>query len=332
VVALDDRTGNILTTIVVFAAVVVVAFVARATLVVFVLALLLAYLLEPVVAGVERFLPRSSHVRGASIAVVYAVGGLLAVVAAWTLAPMIANELWRLDGTLPDIAARINRASAADHGDLVAGAITRGGRAAVAAAKDVGWLLMVPIIAIFFLGNRLTLLDGAVDLFARRGDRAAARRTVEQVDRTLAEYTRAQLILAGLSAVFYAVTMALLGFPYPLALGVVGGALEFAPVVGWIVASTAILASGWLVHAHWIWMGVLIASWRIVQNFVNTPRVMGGGVQMEPITMLFALMVGGQLGGPAGVILSVPAVAVFRIVCHQRASRDTASPVALVKP
>src|SRR4030095_9316898 len=251
VVALDDRTGNILTTIVVFAAVVVVAFVARATLVVFVLALLLAYLLEPVVAGVERLLPRSSHVRGASIAVVYAVGGLLAVVAAWTLAPMIAHELGRLDPTLPDIAARINRASAADHGDLVAGAITRGGRAAVAAAKDVGWLLMVPIIAIFFLGNRLTLLDGAVDLFARRGDRAAARRTVEQVDRTLAEYTRAQLILAGLSAVFYAVTMALLGFPYPLALGVVGGALEFAPVVGWIVASTAILASGWLVHAHW---------------------------------------------------------------------------------
>jgi predicted PurR-regulated permease PerM len=52
VVALDDRTGNILTTIVVFAAVVVVAFVARATLVVFVLALPLAYLLEPVVTGV----------------------------------------------------------------------------------------------------------------------------------------------------------------------------------------------------------------------------------------------------------------------------------------
>jgi predicted PurR-regulated permease PerM len=80
VVALDDRTGNILTTIVVFAAVVVVAFVARAALVVFVLALLLAYLLEPVVAGVERLLPRVSHVRGASIAVVYAVGALLAVV------------------------------------------------------------------------------------------------------------------------------------------------------------------------------------------------------------------------------------------------------------
>jgi len=44
------------------------------------------------------------------------------------------------------------------------------------------------------------------------------------------------------------------------------------------------------------------------------------------------LMVGGQLGGLAGVILSVPAVAVFRIVCQHRAFRDTASPVALLKP
>lgn len=331
-VALDDRTGNILTTIAVFAAVVVAAYVARVTLVVFVLALLLAYLLEPVVAAVERLLPRVPHRRGASIAVVYVIGTLLVVVAGYAFAPGIADQIRRMDAALPGLSARINRISAVDHGDFVANAVGRASHAVPAAAEDIGWLLMVPIVAIFFLGNRTALLDRAVDLFARRGDRAAARRTVQRVDRALAEYTRAQLILAGLSAIFYGVSMAALGFPYPLALGVAGGALEFVPVVGWIAAATAILVSGWLAQAHWIWMAVLIACWRIVQNFVNSPRVMGDRLQMEPITVLFALMVGGQLGGLAGVILSVPAVAVFRILCQERASRDTASPVALVKP
>ncbi len=191
---------------------------------------------------------------------------------------------------------------------------------------------MVPIVAIFFLENRMAFLDGAVDLFARRGDRAVAKRTIQQLDRVLAEYTRAQSILAGLSAVFYAVSLSILGFPYPLAQGVVGGALEFVPVIGWIAAAATMLASGWLAHAHWIWMAVLVAIWRITQNVVNSPRVMGDRLQMEPITVLFALMVGGQLGGLAGVILSVPTVAVFRIVFQQRASRDAVSPVAPVKP
>jgi predicted PurR-regulated permease PerM len=331
-VALDDRTGNILTTIVVFAAVIVVTLVARATLVVFVLALLLAYLLEPIVAAVERLLPRILHVRGASIGLVYAVGTLFVIAVGYGLAPTIADEVRRVDQGLPDLVAHINRAGAADHGDLLAGAVTRASRAAARAAEDIGWLLIAPILAIFFLENRTAFLESAVDLFARRSDRVAARRKVLQVDRALADYTRTQLILAGLSAVFYAASMGLLSFPYPLALAALGGALEFVPVVGWVIAATAILVPGWLVHTHWIWMAALIAAWRIVQNFVNSPRVMGDRLQMEPITVLFALMVGGQLGGLAGVILSVPAVAVFRIVCQQRAPRDTASPVALLKP
>ncbi len=330
-VKLDDRTGNVLTTIAVFAAIVAAAFVARATLVVFVLAMLLVYLLEPIVAGVEHLLPRVSHARGASIAIVYVIGTLLVVAAGYAFAPGIADQIRRVDAALPGLAARINRMSAADHGDFVAAAVARASRAAPAAAEDIGWLLMVPIVAIFFLENRTALLDGAVDLFARRGDRAAAKRTIQQLDQVLAEYTRAQLILAGLSAIFYGVSMAVLGFPYPLALGVIGGALEFVPVIGWIAAAATMLASGWLAHAHWIWMAVLIAIWRIIQNFVNSPRVMGDRLQMEPITVLFALMVGGQLGGLAGVILSVPAVAVFRIVCAQRASQDSASPVAILK-
>jgi predicted PurR-regulated permease PerM len=97
VLALDDRTGNILTTIALFVAVVVVAFVARATLVVFVLALLLAYLLEPIVAGIERLLPRLSHTRGASIAVVYVIGMLLVVSVGDALEPKIADQVRQLE-------------------------------------------------------------------------------------------------------------------------------------------------------------------------------------------------------------------------------------------
>jgi predicted PurR-regulated permease PerM len=115
--------------------------------------------------------------------------------------------------------------------------------------------------------------------------------------------------------------MALLGFPYPIALGLLGGALEFLPVVGWLLAAAVILTPGWLTHAPWIWMAGLISVWRVVQNFVTSPRIMGDRLAMEPITVIVALMAGGQIGGLLGVLLAVPVVAVLRILWLDRASR-----------
>jgi hypothetical protein len=106
-----------------------------------------------------------------------------------------------------------------------------------------------------------------------------------------------------------------LGFPYAIALGLLGGALEFLPMVGWIISAAAILTVGFLTHAHWIWMAGLLVAWRLVQDYVNSPRIMGNSLELQPLTVVFALMVGGQVGGMAGVYLSVPTVAVLRIVC-----------------
>ena len=81
-----------------------------------------------------------------------------------------------------------------------------------------------------------------------------------------------------------------------------------------------ILAVGILTHSHWIVMAALLGLWRIVQAYVNSPRIMDKTLQVPPLTVLFALMVGGQLGGVAGVFLAVPSVAVLRIVRLQSSS------------
>jgi predicted PurR-regulated permease PerM len=89
---------------------------------------------------------------------------------------------------------------------------------------------------------------------------------------------------------------------------------EFLPAVGWIASAAAILTIGSLTHSHWIWMAGLVVAWRLVQDYVNSPLIMGDNLQLRPLTVVFALMVGGQVGGIAGLYLSVPAVAVLRIV------------------
>jgi len=326
VFALDDRTGNVLATITLFAAVAAIAYVAHATIVVFVLALLLAYLLEPLVAWVERRLPQRLSSRTRAIAVVYLAAAALAAGAAYAMGPAIAAQWRRLAGAPPDVLARLaDREFLSQHSDALASVVDRAATAASTAAEAAGWLVMVPVVAVFFLQNRAAFLDSTVDLLAQRRDRGGVKRTVERIDTMLAQYVRAQLTIAGLSATVYTISMAVLGFPYPLALGLLGGALEFVPVVGWIIASAIMLTSGWLAHAHWIWMAAVIAGWRAVLDLVISPRIFGDKLQMEPITVMFALMAGGQIGGLLGAVLSVPAAAVVRILWLEHKARRSAA-------
>jgi predicted PurR-regulated permease PerM len=326
VLSLDDRTGNVLTTIGLFAAVAGAAYAARGTLVVLVLALLFAYLLEPAVDWIQRLLPSRSSGRPAAIALVYLTGALVLAGGMYGLEPTIPRQTQRLDAAASEMRRRFtDKGPLAQPGTAMVTTIEQVGRTARETAEHAGLILMVPIIAIFFLYSRTALIDGAVEFFARRRDRACVKRTIEQIDATLAQYARAQLTTAGLSAVFYSGSMALLGFPYPLALGVLGGVVEFVPMVGWIVAAAAMLTSGWLVQAHWIWMASLIVLWRLVQNFLVSPRVVGDRVQMEPITVFLALMAGGQMAGLLGVVLAVPVVAVLRILGRERTSQQNAA-------
>jgi predicted PurR-regulated permease PerM len=106
-------------------------------------------------------------------------------------------------------------------------------------------------------------------------------------------------------------------------LGALGGALEFLPVAGCIISAAMILTVGILTHAHWIVMAGLLGLWRLVQGYVNSPRIMGKTLQLSPLTVLFALMIGGQVGGIAGVYLAVPAAAVLRIVRLEYSSART---------
>jgi len=115
--------------------------------------------------------------------------------------------------------------------------------------------------------------------------------------------------------------MLLLGFPNAIALGILAGILEFIPVVGWMTAAATIVAAGVLTHSHWIWMLTLLAVWRLLMDYGIAPRVMGHELEIHPLLAIFALMVGGAVGGIVGIYLSVPLVAALRVVYRRFAWR-----------
>ena len=345
--SIDDRAGNVVTTVALFMVAAAILYIARSAFFILLLSLLFAYLLEPAVAFVQEHSRLSQKNRTLAIAQVYLVGTLVLGGLGYEFGPRIAAQVKNLNAAVPGILQGLTSGrTAADlgarHGlsamqqqrihdwlagnhDFIARVAERGAASAGYVAASAIWLFAIPILAIFILRDGRPMADVFVGALGRRGGQTAVKRILGQVDTMLAKYIRAQLALAGLSFAFYSVSMLMLKFPYAIALGVLGGVLEFLPAVGWIASAAAILTIGFLTHAHWIWMAGLLLVWRLVQDYVNSPLIMGDNLQLQPLTVVFALMVGGQVGGMAGLYLSVPTVAVLRIVWLECFSTDSSS-------
>ena len=138
---------------------------------------------------------------------------------------------------------------------------------------------------------------------------------VDDLNEMLAHFILSQLILAGISLVVYSIFFSILRFPYALILALAAGIMEFIPVVGPLVAAVAILGVGFLTSYPHLWMMLLFfAIWRVTQDYVVAPRVMGNKLELHPLAAIVAVLMGGELGGVLGVYLSIPVAATIRII------------------
>jgi len=186
----------------------------------------------------------------------------------------------------------------------------------VAEALQQIWLLfLVPILAIFFLRDGGTFQETLVSLVQSRSQREFFDDVLQDLNQMLAQFIRAQLTLAALSLIAYLIVLGLMRVPYALMLGTIGGALEFIPVAGPLMGGAAMLIVAVLSgYSHWGFLLLFLVIWRLLQDYVTSPRIMGSSVELHPLAALFGILAGGEIAGILGVYLSIPVMASLRIV------------------
>ena len=112
----------------------------------------------------------------------------------------------------------------------------------VAEAAQQSWLLVVvPILAAFFLKDGSSFSQVALSFVHTKPQREFLQGVLSDMNQMLAQFIRAQIILAALSWIAYCLFLWITGAQYTLMLGTAGGLLEFIPVVGPLVAPLLIL-------------------------------------------------------------------------------------------
>jgi predicted PurR-regulated permease PerM len=329
----DSKTARAIVTVLLFALGLGFLYVARATLIAFLFAIFFAYLMSPLVSRLEKLL----RGRDRAIAVIYALLLALVVVFFVIVGPMVTREGARLGKALPDLLAKLSSGEIAtklgtDHGwsktstdiiqsflvthsDEITQLAQRVGLRVADVAKQAWLFLVVPLLSIFFLRDGRTFSDFLLSTVQSRPQREFLENVLNDLNQMLAHFIRAQLTLAGLTLVMYSLVLSVMGVPYALVLGTLGGVLEFVPVVGPLAAALTIVSVALLMgYPHWLILVIFLGIWRLLQDYVSSPRIMGESMELHPLAAIFGVMAGAEVAGILGIYLSIPVMASLRIV------------------
>jgi predicted PurR-regulated permease PerM len=332
----DRRTANVLLTILVFAAVCAAIYSARHILLIFVLAIFFAYLINPVVKFLQRHSMLFRNLRGPAVVEVYVGFVILMALLGYKLAPGLGRNAAKLLDEVPSVMDGLStgniatelkdkygwsdaqesrfRAFLVRHREDIQGLTAIVDRYLSNAAQIAGGLFLVPVLAIFFLRDGDYIANIFIQLFFPANRRMQVRAVANELHLMLTEYIRAQVLLCCLSFLFYSGATLLLRFPHPIALGFLGGLLEFIPGIGWITTAAVIAGVGVVNHLHWIWMVALLAAWRMIQDYYAAPRIMRSHLKIHQLAAIFAVLVGAEIGGIVGIYLAIPLTASIRLI------------------
>lgn len=333
---IDPRAARAAWTVFLLALLIGAAYAIREILAVFVIALLFGYLLMPLVGLVERITPRQVSPRFA-LAIVYLalIGTIVALVL--TIGSNLAEEANALANQLPDLLKNPNwldriplpawleplraeivqrvREQLSSGGQQILPYIKNLSGQVVSGAKYALYLIMIPILAFFFLKDGSVILNDLVSALVEERRRPIVENILDDINVLLGEYIRALVLLSLTSFTAYSLFLGLTGAPYAILLAGAAAFGEFIPVIGPVAAGVLILlVTGISGYTHVLLFIFFWIAFRLVQDYVFSPYLMGKGVQLNPLLVLFGVLAGERIAGVVGMFLSVPALAVLRVM------------------
>ncbi len=172
-----------------------------------------------------------------------------------------------------------------------------------------------PVIAFYFLIDLPSVQGRLVDVFPAK-DRAEAAHVGRQLNTAIGGFLRGQLVVAVVVGVMLSFGYWVIGLEFWLLIGVVGGLLNIVPFLGpWVGGFLGVLvavATADVPTAIWAIVIAVIVQ-QIDNNFVS-PSVLRATVRLHPAVTLLSLVLGGALAGVWGVIIAVPLVASIKII------------------
>jgi predicted PurR-regulated permease PerM len=293
----------------------------RDTVVLVAIAVMLMAALHPLV----QLATRHGLAHGAAVAVVMLGLVLVPLAVLVALSPLIISEVQGFAHNIPTLqqhiddllrnvglASQVNSALAkVDLQDRL------GNLAVISAAPTLTFftdVFEVIVIAGYLLADSHRLQLVLHQFVPRRSERHIEPLLIG-MERVVGGYIRGQLLTSGLFGVFGFVLCLGLGVSYPLLLGIVAAVGDVIPLFG---IQLAMLVTALVALTNSTWQAIAVIAGYIVygqlESHILVPRIYARTVNLSPLMVILATIIGAKLYGIVGILIGIPIVGVLKVV------------------
>jgi predicted PurR-regulated permease PerM len=141
------------------------------------------------------------------------------------------------------------------------------------------------------------------------------RRVGGDIYKTIGGYVTGNLVISLIAGTLTTLVLLVMGVPYAVALGVVVAVLDLIPLAGATIAAIIIATVAFL---HTIIAGIVVVVFFVVyqqvENHLLQPLVYGRTVQLSPLAVLVAVLVGAEVAGILGALAAIPVAGALQVV------------------
>lgn len=303
----------------------------------FVVGGILAYVGDPVVDWLER----RGFSRTWGVVVVFATITLGIALLILMIAPMIHAQslvliqsapealrwiqdvgLPKLGITIPDnlrLDANYIRRWVGEHWREATGAAGVVAQSGLAVLATIANIVLIPVVA-FYLLRDWDRMIAACDEFIPPRWRPLNRRLARECDEVLGSFIRGQGLVMLAMAIYYTVTLSLAGVQLSLVVGLIAGTLTFVPYLGFAVGFAAAMIAVLVQDpSFWpiTWVVIIFLVAQMLEGNVLVPMLVGDKIGIHPVTVIFAIMAGGQIMGFTGVLIALPVSALLAVLARE---------------
>lgn len=296
----------------------------------FLIAMIIAYVLNPIVALLHhRKMPRT-----AAVLLIYAVFVCSSVVVLVNVTPMFAAQVRELNDHMPELTMRAqNLMDSFNKNDTLPDTLRSGINRAlfglekqismrisdflnnIGAVVNVVFLLMIVPFLVFYILKDMDVFERAVLKYLPRARRQGTIRLLKEIDMALGSYIRGQFIVSLCIGLAAYIGYLVIGMPYPLLMAAFVALFDIIPYLGpFLGALPALIMACTISWKMALFVVIVNTLCQTLESNVISPQVVGRSMKMHPLTIIFVLLIGGELAGVIGLLLAVPMYAALRVV------------------
>lgn len=177
-------------------------------------------------------------------------------------------------------------------------------------------IILVPILLYYFLRDwpkMISTMESLVPVYGK----SKMKQIFNDINQLLSAYIRGQLYICFLLSMFYITGFTLIGLELAVLLGIISGFLIILPFIGALISFVIVSISAYFTHGFSMELVYIISIFFIghaIEGYILAPKIIGDSIGLHPVWIIFAVFAGGTLFGFIGVLFAIPIAGIIKIL------------------